>query len=145
MDPEMIKVIGGGPAPTTVHEVRQFIGLCGFYQQFVEGFQAVAAPLTGMLKADFEWEWTAGHQAAFDKPKQAIINATYLSAIDPQQPYHVYTDALKIGVGATLAQQCAHGNYRAHLRPIAFMSRKMQSAETRYPIPEQELLAIVLA
>ena len=145
MDPEKIKVIRGWPPPTTVHEVRQFIGLCGFYQQFVEGFQAVAAPLTAMFKADFEWEWTAVHQASFDKLKQAMINATYLSAIDPRQPYHLYTDASKDCMGATLAQRCAHGKYKGHLRPIAFMSRRMQSAETQYPIREQELLAIVLA
>ena len=56
MGPEKIKVICGWPPPTTVHEVRKFIGLCGFYQQFVEGFQAVAAHLTAMFKADFEWE-----------------------------------------------------------------------------------------
>ena len=83
MDPEKIKVIRGWPAPTTVHEVRQCIDLCGFYQQFVGGFQAVAAPLSAMLTADFEWEWTAVHQAAFDKLKQALISATHLSAIDP--------------------------------------------------------------
>ena len=70
MDPEKIKVIRGWPPPTTVHEVRQFIGFCGFYQQFVEGFQAVAAHLTATFKADFEWEWTAAHQASFDKLKQ---------------------------------------------------------------------------
>ena len=145
MDPEKIKVIRGWPPPTTVHEVRQFIGLCRFYQQFVEGFQAVAAPLTAMFKADFEWEWTAVHQASFDKLKQAMISATHLSSIDPRQPYHLYTDASKDCVGATLAQRCAHGKYKGHLRPIAFMSRKMQPAETRYPIREQELLAIVLA
>ena len=45
MDTENIKVIRGGPAPTTVQDVRQLIWLCGFYQQFVEGFYAVAAPL----------------------------------------------------------------------------------------------------
>ena len=145
MDPEKIKVIRGWPPPTTVHEVRQFIGLCGFYQQFVEGFQAVAAPLTAMCQADFEWEWTAVHQTSFDKLKQAMISATHLSAIDPRQPYHLYTDASKDCVGATLAQRCAHGKYKGHLRPIAFMSRRMQPAETRYPIREQELLAIVLA
>ena len=93
MDPEKIKVIGGCPPLATVHEVRQFIGLCGFYQQFVKGFQAVAAPLTALFKADFEWEWTAIHQASLDKLKQAMINATHLSAIQPQQPYHLYTDA----------------------------------------------------
>ena len=74
-----------------------------------------------------------------------MINTTHLSAIDPRQPYHLYTDASKDCLGATLAQRCAHGKYKGHLRPIAFTSRKMQPAETRYPIPEQELLAIVLA
>ena len=145
MEPEKIKVIQGWPPPTTVPEVRQFIGLCGFFQQFVEGFQAVAAPLPAMFKADLEWEWTAVHQAPFDKLKQAMINATHLSAIDPRELYHLYTDASKDCVGATLAQRCAHGKYKGHLRPIAFMSRKMPPAETRYPIPEEGPLAIVLA
>ena len=98
-----------------------------------------------MFKADFELEWAAVRQASFDKLKQAMINATHLSAIDPGQPYHLYTDASKDCAGATLAQRCAHGKYKGHFRPIAFMSRKMQPAETRYPIREQELLAIVLA
>ena len=57
-----------------------------------------------MLKADFEWEWTTVHQASFDRLKQAMINATHLSAIDPRQPYHLYTDASKDCVGATLVK-----------------------------------------
>ena len=69
----------------------------------------MAAPLTAMFKADFEWEWTAVHQAAFDKLKQEMINATHLSAINPRQPYNLYTDASKDCEGATLAQPCAHG------------------------------------
>ena len=55
MDPKNIKVLQGWPVRTTFHEVRQFIGLCGFYKQFVKGFQAAAAGLTAMFKADFEW------------------------------------------------------------------------------------------
>ena len=145
MDPQTIKVIPRWPPPTTVTEVRQFSGLCGFYQQFVEGFQAVAAPLTRIFRADFEWEWTAETQASLDKLKQAMINATHLSAINPRQAYHLYTDASKNCVGATLAQRCAHGKYKGHLRPITFLSRKMKPAETRYLIQEQELLAMVLA
>ena len=105
----------------------------------------MAAPLTAMFKADFQWECTAVHQAALSMLKQAMINATHLSAIDPRQPYHLYTDASEDCVGATLAQRCVHGKYKGHLRPIAFVSRKMQSAETRYPIREQELWEIVLA
>ena len=67
MDPEKINVIRGWPAPTAVHEVRQFVVVCGFYEHFFEGFQAVAAPVTAMFKADFQWVWTALHQAAFDE------------------------------------------------------------------------------
>ena len=115
MDPEKINVIRGWPPPTAVHEVRQLIGLCGYNQQFFEGFQAVAPPLTAMFKADFEWESTAVHKAAFDKLKEAMINATHLSAIHPRHPYHLYTDASKDCMGATLAQRCAHGRYKGHL------------------------------
>ena len=98
-----------------------------------------------MFEADFEWEWIAVHQVAFDKLKQAMINTSHLSAVDPRQRYLLYTDASKDCVGATLAQRCAQVKYKGHLRPIAFMSRKMQSAKTRYPIREQEFLPIVLA
>ena len=111
----------------------------------MERLQAVAAPLTAMFTADFKWEWAAVHQAALDKLKQAMMNATDLSAIDPQQPYYLYTDASKNCVRATLAQRCSDGKYKGHLRPIAFMPQNMQSAESQYPIREQELLAIVLA
>ena len=68
-----------------------------------------------------------------------------MSAIDPRQPYYLYTDASKDCVGDTLAQRRAHQKHKEHPRPIAFLSQKMQSAETPFPIPEQELLAIVLA
>ena len=108
MDPEKIKFIRGWPAPTSVHEVRQFTGLCGFYQQCVAGFQAVAAPLTAMFQADFEWEWTAVHQAAFDKLKQAMIHATHQSVIDPRQPYHLYRDAFEgLRRGHASTRMCA--------------------------------------
>ena len=110
-----------------------FIGLCGLYQQFVEGFQALAAPLTAMFNADCQREWTAVHQAAFDKLKQAIISATHLMLLTPGSGT-ICTDALKDCVWATLVERCAHGKYKGHLRPIAFMSRKLQPAETGYPI-----------
>ena len=145
MDPVKTKVIGGWPAPTPVREVRQSIGSCGFYQQFVQGIRALAASLTAMFKSDLEWQLTAVHEAAFDKLKPALISVTHLSAIDPQQPYHLYTDASKDCLGATLVQGRAHGKYKGHRRPIAFVSRKMQPAELQYPIKERELVAVLLA
>ena len=69
-------------------------------------------PLTAMFKADFEWERTAMHQASFDKLKQAMTNATHLSAINPLQPYHSYTDASKDCVGARLRSDVRMGSTR---------------------------------
>ena len=135
----MISANGGLPAHRYTRQVTPR------WPRGSEPASAVAAPLTAMFNADFQLERTAVHQVSFDKLKQAMINATHLSAIDPRQPYHLYTDASKDCVGATLAQRCAHGKYKGHLRLIAFMSQKMQPAEARYPIREQALLAIVLA
>ena len=98
-----------------------------------------------MFDAGFEWQWAVVHQAAFDKLKQAMIGATHLSAVDPHELYHLYTNTRKYCVEAAPAQGCNHRKYKGHLRTIPFMSRKMQSAEARYLIREQELWPIVLA
>ena len=98
-----------------------------------------------MFKADFKWEWTAVQQAALDKLAQGMISATHLSAIDPRQAYQLYMEASKDCAGATLGRRLGHRKYKGHLPPVAVMSRKMQSAETQYPIQEQELLVILLA
>ena len=70
---------------------------------------------------------------AFDKLKEAMISATHESAVDSCQPYHLYTDASKVCVGATLAERCDHRRCKEYLRPIAFMPCKIKSAKTRYP------------
>ena len=59
---------------------------------------------------------------------------------DPNVPFVVHTDASGFAVGAVLQQDQGKG-----LQPIAFLSKKMLDAETRYPVHEQELLAIIHA
>ena len=67
------------------------------------------APLMVTVKAHFEWEWTAVHQAALAKFEEVILElATDLSPSEPQQPYQLDTDASKDRVRPTLAQLCAY-------------------------------------
>ena len=138
MEPEKVQVIREWPVPKSVTELRSFLGLCGYYRTFVNGFSAIVAPLSELLKHERKYEWKEPQQTAFERIKQAIMSGPVLALPDPTQPYEltVTTDASGFAVGATLEQRG---------RPIAFLSKKMNDAEKRYPVHEQELLAMVLA
>lgn len=77
---------------------------------------------------------------AFQQLKDAIVEGPVLILPDPKLPFVVHTDASGYAIGAVLQQDQGHG-----LQPIAFLSKKMLPAETRYPVHEQELLAIITA
>jgi hypothetical protein len=136
MDPDKVKAITEWPVPKTVTELRSFLGLCGYYRTFVKGFSHIVSPLSELFKKENKYEWGNTQQTAFETIKQAISQAPVLALPDPSLPYTVKADASGFAVGAALEQQG---------KPIAFLSKKMNDAERRYPVHEQELLAIVLA
>jgi len=77
---------------------------------------------------------------AFDALKAALSSAPVLTMPDPNLPYEVFTDASLFAVGAVLLQNQGHG-----LQPIAYISRKLNEAEQRYPTGDREMLAIMYA
>jgi hypothetical protein len=138
---DKVKAISEWPAPTKVLDVRAFLGTAGYYRKFIKDFSRVAAPLTDLTKEDVKFHWTSTHQHAFDSLKAAIKAGPVLALPDPDLPFVVHTDASGFAVGAVLSQKQSDGS----LRPLAFLSKKMLDAETRYPTHEQELLAIIWA
>ena len=144
------------PTPTTQKEVEQFVGLAGFYRRFIADFSKIAAPLSelcGTLKHSVgpgrsarrappqkRFYWGEEQQRAFEALKHAVTSAPCLAIPDPQREFIVHTDSSGYATGAVLMQQFESG-----LRPIAFLSKKMTPAERRYPVHEQELLAILNA
>ncbi len=137
--------------PTTQKEVERFIGLAGFYRKFIKDFSSISAPLTELCgtkkkgaggrappKKTFRWEAT--QQRAFDELKRAVVSAPCLALPDMEREFVVHTDASGYATGAVLMQKFDEG-----LRPVAFLSKKMRAAEQRYPVHEQELLAILNA
>jgi hypothetical protein len=142
------------PTPSSQKEVEQFLGLAGYYRRFIADFSKIAAPLSelcGTLKKvkgggakrsppTKRFEWGERQQQAFDALKVAVTSAPCLAIPDPQRDFLVHTDASGYATGAVLMQRFENG-----LRPIAFLSKKMSAAERRYPVHEQELLAILNA
>ena len=67
--PEKLNSIKKMPAPTTPKEIKQFLGLVGYYRKFIPRFADIARPMTNLTKQDIPFEWTMQCQAAFEMLK----------------------------------------------------------------------------
>lgn len=143
-DPRKLSAVRDWPAPTTVTQVKSFLGFAGFYRKFIKHFSSIAAPLTDLTKdapsKNAKITWTAVQQDAFDALKTAMTSPPVLLPFDPSKPTRLTTDASDIGIGAELSQDHGSG-----FQPVAFESRKLSPAEQNYPTHEKELLAIIHA
>jgi hypothetical protein len=135
-----VKAVSDYPVPKTVTQVRSFLGMAGYYRKFIRDFSKIAAPLTNLQHKDARFQWGDKQQAAFDALKQALTRTPVLIHPDPTFPYCIHTDASGFATSAVLSQDQGQGRL-----PVEFTSRKMNDAETRYAVHEQELLAIVRA
>ena len=120
-------------APTDVTELKRFTGLVNFMGRYVEGLSDKLRPLNELLRKDNEWVWGPQQESAFKDIKCAIANATTLAYYDPNKPVTISADASSYGIGGVITQEG---------RPIAFTSRTLAPAETRYAQIEKEHLAI---
>ena len=120
--------------PTNKREVRHFIGMINYYRDMWIRRSEILAPLTKLCSKNNKFVWTEEQTNAFDKIKQIICEETLLAYPDFSQPFEIHTDASKIQLGSVIAQKD---------KPIAFYSRKLTDAQTRYTTTERELLAIV--
>ena len=136
VDPKKIEAISKWSQPTTVTEVRSFLGLANYYRRFVENFSQIASPITQLLKkgANVTKEWGEKHQEALEALKEKLSTAPILRSPNPEIEYLVTTDASDLAVGAVISQED---------HPIAYYSRKLNTAEQNYATHEKETLAIV--
>lgn len=132
-----VKAIREWPTPTSVEDIRSFLGLAGYYRKFIKGFSNIAAPLTELLKKGTRFIWSESLENSFRSLITAITTAPTLILPDPTKPYVITADACGYGIGACLMQDHGRG-----LQPIAFLSKKLTDAELRYPNHERELLAL---
>lgn len=140
-DPAKTQAIRSFPTPTNQKAVRSFLGLCSYYRKFMENFSKTAAPLNELLRDGVKFNWSTDQQAAFETLKNNLTNPPLLGHFDTNQPVTLRTDACGHGIGAILAQPDATGTERV----IAYASRTLSPAESRYSTTDQEGLAIVWA
>ena len=139
-DPKKVRAIEKYPVPKSVRDIRAFIGLAGYYRRHVQNFAELAKPLTSLTRKEVPFVWTDEHQKAFEELKRQLSTEPLLIYPDFSQPFIVACDASTKAVGAVLPQV-----RDGEERPIAYCSRQLNSAESKYSVTELELLAFLFA
>ena len=103
--PEKLESIRKMPAPRTAKEVKQFLGLIGYYLKFVPCFADISRPLTKLTCHNVVFEWTDQCSKAFNHPRELLMEYPILRYPDPKQGYILYTDASGIGWSGVLTQE----------------------------------------
>lgn len=139
LDESRVSAVKDWPTPTSRAQLRRFLGFTGYHQQFVPKYAEHCVPLFELLGSRSDWKWTARHEDAVSKLKDALCQAIVLYMPDFERPFVVYTDASDVGLAAALYQADDKGIEQ----PIVFISRKLKDTETRYGASNLECLAVV--
>ena len=138
--PSATKAIKNMQSPTTLKQVKAFLGLVGYYRKFIKGFAKIAKPLTLLTRQQVKFVWTPEHQTAFLHLKEAIAQAPILHYPNPNKKYIVYMDASDNTCRAQLYQEHNGTEF-----PIAFLSHTFTEIQRKWSTMEQEAYGIYYA
>ena len=139
-DPKKFEAVEGWPTPQTVTQVRSFLSFTNYFRRFIQGYADLASPFDEITGKGAHFSWNDQRQAAFEQLKKALLQAPVLQLADVSRPFRVYTDTSGTSIAAVLMQ-----SKDDNLHPVAYISRKLTSAERNYTIAERESLAVVFA
>lgn len=140
MDSTKVQGILDWPAPTTLTQLRSFIGFCNFYRRFISHYSDLCAPLNGLLRKNQPWNWEKEQQIAFETLKGMYAKEPVLLAPDYSKPFRIECDASQVAVGGVLLQDDTNGDEH----PVAYFSKAHTPPERNYMTHDQEFLAIIL-
>ena len=136
--PSKVSAVTSFPVPNSVKSLQEFVGMVTYYHRFIPQAASIMTPLYSVLKGKPKsLSWGPSQDAAFRATKDALVKATYLKFPVPGAPLILSTDASDTAMGGVL-EQVVHG----HPQPLAFFSKKLSPAETRYSTFDRELLAV---
>ncbi|GKB90089.1 putative reverse transcriptase domain-containing protein, partial [Tanacetum coccineum] len=130
VDPAKIEAVKNWASPTTPTEVRQLLGLTGYYRRFIKGFSKIAKPLTEFTQKNKKYIWGENQESAFQFLKQKLCEAPILALPEGNDDFVVYCDASLQGLGALLMQK---------EKVIAYTSRQLKPHEENYTTHDLEL------
>ena len=127
--------------PRNKKEVKRFLGMAGFYREFIEHFATMADPLNQLTKDSVVFVWSIECVEAFESLKKALASAPVLAFPRTNTEFIVTVDASKTAVGGELSQIQEDG--RVH--PIAYFSNSLKETQRDWAPYTQEAFALVVA
>ena len=122
-DPTKIEAVQDMPRPTDVAGVQRLNCFVNYLAKFLPGLSDVMAPIRQLTRKDVPWTCSSAQENALARMKQLVSDAPVLRYYDPERELTIQCDASQTGLGAALLQNG---------QPLAFVSRAMTDAETRY-------------
>ena len=136
------------PVPNSAKEIKQFLGLTGYYRKFVPRFADISRPLTTLTKKDAKFEWTSACQKSFELLKEALCGDPVLKYADTSKLYTLYTDASKYGWAGVLTQPhitTIDGKSTTTDHPVAFVSGLFRGSQLNWAALTKEAFAIYMS
>ncbi|XP_016172831.1 uncharacterized protein LOC107615247 [Arachis ipaensis] len=118
VDHSKVEAVMEWERPTTVTEVRSFVGLAGYYRRFIEGFPKIALPMTKLTGKEVPFVWTSECKDSFQTLKQKLTSVPILILPELHEPFKVYCDASLKDLGCVLMQ---HRNKELNMRQKRWM------------------------
>jgi hypothetical protein len=104
VDPDKVQEVMNWKPPTTVRQIRSFLGLAGYYRRFISNFSQIAKPITELLKEEAKFVWSQKCEDAFHALRKHLTTAPVLAQPDNSKPFDVYCNASGAGLGCVLMQ-----------------------------------------
>ena len=115
------------------------MGLANYYKRFIKNFAKIAAPLHILVRKEQKWKWEKEQEKAFGKLKEVFTTEPILAIPDIDREMRVEADALDYAMGGVLSLRCENGKWR----PVAFISKSLNTTEQNYKIHDKEMLAVI--
>ena len=143
--PEKLEFICKMPAPRTAKEVKQFLGLIGYYRNFVPRFADISRPLTKLTRHNVVFEWTDQCSKAFNHLRELLMEYPILRYPNPKQGYILYTDASGIGWSGFLTQEHLDEKGKSKNHPICYISGQFRESQLNWAALTKEAYAIYMS
>ena len=143
--PEKLESIGNMPRPKTPKEVKQFLGLIGYYRKFIPRFSDIVRSLTNLTRHHTEFIWSEKCDKAFKHLKELLMQHPILRYPDPERPYTLFTDASGIGWAGVLTQEFEDDKGKKKQHPICYISGQFRGSQLNWAALMKEAYAIYMA